>query len=324
MSNYRYDCLCVGIVVADHSCTPIPQMPAAGQLQMAKRLQLSTGGCATNVAVDLAKLGRKVGVVGRVGDDVFGEFVRDSLNQEGVDTSHLLKTPDTDTSGTLIVNVAGEDRRFVHAYGANAEFDGSELSEELLRSAPILYLGGFLLMPNLTAKRVADIFANAQALGVTTVLDVAIPETVDLWERVSQVLPYTDVFLPNSDEAELITGLADPLKQAERFCQAGAKTVVVTCGSDGAVLISDAVQFRSDVFTVPFVDGTGSGDAFDAGYIHALLDGDDAQGCLKVGSALGASCVQDTGATAGVFSQQQLADFLGKNAFQFDSLAELS
>ena len=156
MTENRYDCLCVGIIVADHSCTPIAEVPAAGHLQMADRLHLSTGGCAANVAVDLAKLDLRVAVVGRVGDDVLGRFVAESLTASGVDTRHLVETAKTETSGTLIVNVAGEDRRFIHAFGANAAFDGSEVSDELLTSAPILYLGGYLLMPALSGEAVAE------------------------------------------------------------------------------------------------------------------------------------------------------------------------
>ncbi len=116
MPQFPLDCLCVGIIVADHSCTPIPALPVAGELIMADRLQLSTGGCAAGVAVDLAQLGQKAAIVGRVGDDVFGEFVHDTLTASGVDTQYLISTPDTDTSGSLIVNVASQDRRFIHTF----------------------------------------------------------------------------------------------------------------------------------------------------------------------------------------------------------------
>lgn len=321
MKTHRYDCLCMGIVVADHACTPISRMPEAGELQMADRLHLAVGGCASNVAVDLSKLGRRVGVVGRVGDDVFGQFVRESLDHSGVDTEHLLRTPDTQTSGTLIVNVEGEDRRFVHAFGANANFDGSEVSDELLNSAPLLYLGGYLLLPNLTADVVADLFARAQVGGVTTVLDVAIPDPTDLWEKLAPILPHTDLFLPNIDEARLITGLADPVPQADRFHDAGARTVVITCGDEGAVLVEKDSRWRSSTFDVPFIDGTGSGDAFDAGYIHGLLDAKSPEECLTIGSALGASCVGMTGATEGVFDRGELAEFLQQHTLDVSKLS---
>jgi sugar/nucleoside kinase (ribokinase family) len=121
------------------------------------------------------------------------------------------------------------------------------------------------------------------------------------------------VFLPNDDEARLITGLDDPLAQAEAFRQAGAKTAVVTCGKDGAVLVSETTRLRAGSFPVEFIDGTGSGDAFVAGYIYGLLQGGDESDCLRYGSALGASCVRTTGATTGVFTTEELTAFLAQH-----------
>src|SRR5207245_5111400 len=105
--------LCAGIVVADHVCTPIDHLPAAGELVKADRLLLTIGGCAANVAVDLKKMGVHAAVVGRVGGDLFGKIIRDLLRAEGIDDSAVAVSPDAETSQTLIVNVVGQDRRFI-------------------------------------------------------------------------------------------------------------------------------------------------------------------------------------------------------------------
>lgn len=309
-SPLKFDCLCAGIMVADHICAPISRLPQAGELIMTDRLSLTSGGCASNVAVDLARVGRRVGVIGRVGQDVFGEFVSRELSQAGVDTTHVLETPGVDTSGTLIVNVRGEDRRFIHAVGANASFDGHEVTPELIRNTKMLYLGGFCLMPSLTGESAARMFRIAREAGVPTVLDVVISDSQSGWEQLTAVLPFTDVFLPNSDEALHLTGVTDPFEQADRFCAAGAKTVVITCGRTGAVLVSGEQRLRSGAFAVEFIDGTGSGDAFAAGFIHGLLQQKPLRDCLEIGSALGASCVRHAGATAGVFNPPELEAFL--------------
>jgi len=309
----QYDCLCAGIVVADHVCEPIDHLPAAGELVLAGRMSLAIGGCASNVAVDLAKLGRKAAVVGRVGRDVFGLFVRDALQQAGVDCAHLVESSTADTSGSLVINVRGEDRRFIHATGANAEFTGSEITPALVRSSRALYLGGYCLSDGLAADNVAALFRDARKAGVITLLDVVIPRPADYWPRLKPVLPYTDVFLPNSDEARLITGHDDPRAQAEAFHRAGARTVIVTCGGAGAVLVDANGALRAEGFPVAFVDGTGSGDAFVAGYVHALLDGRDTGECVRAGSALGASCVRAMGATTGVFNAKELAEYLAEH-----------
>src|SRR5690242_11242327 len=108
--------LCAGIVVADHVSSPIARLPAAGGLVLAEQLLLTIGGCAANVAVDLVKLGVPAAEAGRVGDDVFGRVVADMLRERGVDVAALAVTPGADTSQTLIVNVAGQDRRFIHTF----------------------------------------------------------------------------------------------------------------------------------------------------------------------------------------------------------------
>ena len=145
MTERRFDCLCVGIIVADHLCAPIDHLPAAGELVTTDRLELTIGGCASNVAVDLAKLGTKAGVVGIVGNDVFGRYVKESLEAEGVSCDHVIDSEDeAKPAARLIVNVCGEDRRFVHTVGANADFDGTQVTPETDPVLPRSLLGRLL------------------------------------------------------------------------------------------------------------------------------------------------------------------------------------
>jgi sugar/nucleoside kinase (ribokinase family) len=312
--------LCAGIVVADHVCTPIPRLPAAGELVMADRLLLTIGGCAANAAVDLVKMGLRAAIVGRVGGDIFGRIVAELLRDAGVDVGALRVSPNADTSQTLIVNVAGQDRRFIHTFGANAEFSAADVPLPLATRCRALYLGGYLLMPKVVQEELVPVFAATRQAGVKTVLDVATPGPADYLPRLEKLLPHVDVFLPNNHEAELITGERDPVKQAELFHRLGAKTAVVTLGGEGAVLVSDRLRLRSGVFTVPFVDGSGGGDAFDAGYLYGLLHNLEAEDCLRLASALGASCVRAIGTTPGVFTRPECEDFLAEHTLRIERL----
>ncbi len=223
MNALRCDCLCAGIIVADHVCEPILRMPVPGELVVSPRMDLTTGGNATNVAIDLARLDRNVELVGVVGQDVFGDFVRQTLTKAGVSCGQLRHSAAHATSGTFVINCRGEDRRFIHSIGANADFTGEELTAEIIKAARVLYLGGFCLCEELTAQNVAGAFAEARKAGVTTVLDVVLADPRSAWERLQPVLPWTDFFLPNSDEAQAITGLSDPVAQAERFREPARK-----------------------------------------------------------------------------------------------------
>jgi len=311
--NHQPEVLCAGIIVADHVCTPIDHVPAAGELVLAQRMLLTIGGCAANAAVDLAKMGVRAAVAGRVGADVFGRFISDLLREAGVDVSGIRISPTAETSQTMIVNVAGQDRRFVHTFGANAETSARDLPVEALGRYKVLYVGGYLVMPKLLTEELAAVFAAARKAGVRTVLDVVVPGPGDYLPRLEMLLPHVDVFLPNNHEAELIIGEQDPLRQAERFHRMGAGTAVVTMGGEGSVLVQEGLRLRAGAFRVPYVDGSGGGDAFDAGYICGLLQGLDAVGCVRLASALGASCVRAVGTTPGVFTRAECAQFLREN-----------
>lgn len=303
--------LCAGIVVADHVSSPIAHLPAAGELVLADQLILTIGGCAANVAVDLVKLGVPATVVGCVGDDVFGRVVADMLRERHVDVSGLRVRPGQSTSQTLIVNVQGQDRRFIHTFGANADFGPDDIPADA--DCRVLYLGGYFIMERLRPDALAAVLARAQARGVRTVLDVVTPGPSDYLPRLEPVLPYVDVFLPNDHEAQLITGLSDPLAQAERFHALGAGTVIITCGDRGAVLVTDGLRLRAGTYAMPFVDGTGGGDAFAAGYVAGMLRGWGPAECLRIGSAVGASCVRAIGTTTGVFTAAECDAFLQAN-----------
>jgi sugar/nucleoside kinase (ribokinase family) len=304
------DCLCAGILFADYVCVPVPRMPGPGELVPTDGIQLALGGCASNAGLDLAKLGVKVGVSGCVGDDPFGQFIIDTLRTGCVDVSGIHRIPGAGTASTMVINVKGQDRRFISTPGANTRFTVEHIPPAWARHAKVFYVGGYLMMPGLETDQFVDAFRAARAAGTKTVLDVVLFGGEHYWPTLRKILPETDVFLPNDDEAAIITGVKDPMEQAKLFRDAGAKTVVITQGSRGSLLVSDNLRLRSEIYPVEFVGGAGSGDAFDAGYIMGLLQGEDAAGCLRWGSALGASCVRAIGATEGVFTRPEAEAFM--------------
>lgn len=307
------ECLSAGILFADCGCQPIPRLPNPGELLKTERIVLTMGGCAANAGVDLAKLGVKVGVSGCVGDDGFGEFVLESLTQGGVDAKGVHTIAGRGTACSLIINVEGVDRRFISTPGACSDFSVAHIPADWIKEAKVIYVGGYLMMPSLETPELAELFRTARRAGVKTVLDVVLMGSDDYWKPLNLVLPETDVFLPNDDESVVLTGLHDPLEQAKRYRDAGAKAVVITCGKNGSVYVGDDARLRAGVYPTEFIGGTGSGDAFDAGYIAGMLAGEDPAGCLRWGSALGASCVRSIGATESVFNRAQAEEFIARH-----------
>ena len=305
--------VCAGIVVADHLSTPIDHLPAPGELVPADDLVLHIGGCATNAAVVLTKLGVGARVCGRIGDDAFGRFIAETLAGHGVDPSGLKVDPKRATSQSLVINVRGEDRRFVHSFGANHGFEAGDLDlcfSPVEPTPKVLYLGGYFVLPGLDPDALAGRFERARRQGTIVVLDVVTPGPGDYLPALRKVLPHVDVFLHITDEATLILGTPDPARQALSFRDMGARRVVITRGDQGSVVVSDALRVRVGTYSVPYVDGTGGGDAFTSGYIAGLVDGLPELDCIHLASALGASCVRAVGTTAGTFARPQADAFI--------------
>lgn len=314
------ECLSAGILFADVACAPVERVPEAGELVPTERMQLSLGGCASNTALDLAKVGVNVGVSGCVGDDPFGRFIVEALSVDRIDTSGIHEVPGVGSAASLVINVRGQDRRFISTPAANTHFTVGHIREDWLDEAKVLYIGGFFMLPELETDEFAEVFRRLRARGAKTVLDVVLYGKTDYWGRLEKLLPETDFFMPNDDEGRLITGLDDPIAQAERFCEAGAKNVVITCGSEGSYLIGEEGRMKSAVYPTEFVGGTGSGDAFDAGFIAGLLAGEDMAGCLRWGSALGASCVRSITATESVFTRPEAEAFMRQHELKIESI----
>ena len=98
------------------------------------------------------------------------------------------------------------------------------------------------------------------------------------------------------------------------------QSTIVTMGAQGAVLVQKDLRLRAGVYPVPFVDPSGGGDAFDAGYICGLLQGSGPEDCLRLASALGASCVRAIGTTPGVFTRLECDAFMKTHCLHIERL----
>ncbi|MCI0419786.1 MAG: carbohydrate kinase family protein [Acidobacteria bacterium] len=316
------DVICLGILVADIFANPMPALPAPGQLGLTDRFLLGAGGCASNTAACLSRLGRKVKVLGKVGTDLFGGFVLDDLRRLGVDCSSVAFSKTHPTSGTVIVNVTGEDRRYIHCVGANADFSFADIDCSVLDGARVLYVGGYMVMPKFGAEDLTQLFRAAKQRSVKTALDVVTPPGLAMSRnQLESMLAYTDAFLPNDDEAEAMTGLKDPVAQGSFLSDLNpACDVVITLGARGAVAIRNREIIRAGPYTVQSVDESGAGDAFAAGFITGLLEDWSLEKTLSFASAVGASCTSALGCTAGVFTFDEALAFGARQPLKIERI----
>lgn len=309
------DAVCVGTLAADIFGSPIDALPVAGELARIDRYLLSVGGCAADAAAALRRLGVTSKLVGKVGMDLLGDFVLRDLERLGIDPSFVVRSGNQPTSCTFILNVRRQDRRFIHCFGANADFSLADIDHHALDGARALYVGGYLATPALRAEHLVQLFGEAKQRGLITALDVVIPAGAPASVAdVQEVLPLTDVFLPNNDEAHALTGCEDPQDQAEVLSRLSPScTVVITLGKAGALARQGDLVLRAGVFEVDSIDESGSGDAFDAGFLVGTLKNWSLEESLRFASAVGASCTRALGCHDGVFTYEEALAFVSLN-----------
>jgi len=316
-------CLCSGILFADVACFPISHIPAEGELVPTEKIELNLGGCAANVAMNLARLDVDVMLSGCIGDDALSDFIVRSVSVPKIDTTRLQQSIGRCPGTALHINVKEQDRRFICTTGANDDYifdDGffRLIADPDLKKPKVFYLGGFFMLRALETEQTTLLLKTAREHGWITLVDVVLYGNRPYWDILKPLLPYTDIFLPNNHEGEMITGERIPEDQARKFLDAGVGAAIITQGESGILYVSEKEKFRAGVYPTNYVSGAGAGDAFDAGLIAALLEGCDPREAVRWGSALGASCVREIGTTSGVFNRAELLEFLGEHELEFD------
>lgn len=309
---------CAGIVVADTFCGPMESIPPAGQLLAIDEMLSTVGGCAANVASALGRQNVKTGVVGCVGDDHGANIILGELESRGVDFAQVKTTSDYPTSQTVVLVVEGEDRRFIHVFGANRAFSVDQIDRDWVATLKALYIGGLFLMPNFHCEPLADLFSFCRKNGVVTILDVVVPKDTRDFPGLELCLAETDYFMPNDDESAVITGKTDPVEQARCFQELGVGTTIITLGEKGAIALQGSNLWRSGVYGISVVDQSGCGDAFVGGFIAAMLSGADVPQMLTHASAVGASCARAVGCYDGIFTATEAEAFISENQIDLE------
>jgi len=294
---------CAGILVKDTFCGPLQALPNPGDLVALETISSRAGGCAANVAIDLRKQNVTVDLVGCLGRDAAGETLVKELRAAQVNCDQLVYTTKYPTSETVILLVEGQDRRYLHAFGANQALTVADIDREWLSQLDVLYVGGLFAMPGIVVDELLALLAFCREQKVATVVDVVLPTNFRGAAEMKKLLPYIDWFLPNNTETALLTGEINPLKALWLFRHWGASGVVITLGEKGAIGVQGEECWRCNAYPWQTIDPSGAGDAFASGLIVGILNGWDFGRSLMYASALGASATRAVGTTDGVLTK---------------------
>jgi sugar/nucleoside kinase (ribokinase family) len=296
---------CAGILVKDTFCGPLKTLPVPGELVAIEAFKTRVGGCAANVAIDLRKQSQTVELVGCIGQDAAGAYLVKELQAAQVNCDQLAYIEEHPTSETVILLVAGEDRRYLHSFGANRAFKVSDIHRDWVAALDLFYLGGLFAMPGIVADELIALLAFAREQKVITVVDVVLPTNFKRAAEMERLLPHVDWFLPNDAEAAALTGKVDPLEAIRTFRSWGGHDVIVTLGDQGAVAVFEHECWRANAHPGQMVDPSGAGDAFASGLITGIARGWAFPQSLQYASLLGASATWMVGTTDGVLTGAQ-------------------
>ena len=307
-----YDVCCTGIIVADVIAKTVDRLPVSGRLDLLDKLELHIGGCAANAAIDMSIIGLKTAIIGKIGEDGFGAFARGELERNHVECRGLKTSSKHGTSASVVtVNSSGE-RSFLHHIGANAALCGSDVDYEIVKNSKVLFIAGALLMPGFDGEDSAELLARAQTDKVYTALDTAWDASGRWMIVLKPCLKHLDLFIPSQEEAEMLSGEKEPEKIADVFIREGVKLAVIKLGAKGCFIKSRTGEklFVGAYERVKAVDTTGAGDSFVSGFLTGIVKGWDLRKCGEFANAVGAHCVMQTGATAGIKSMAEIQKFI--------------
>jgi ribokinase len=277
----------------------IPRMPHAGESLVADLLDVGPGGKGTNAGVAMARQGKQIGFIAKVGADMFGDYAMKLYAREGIDTA-FVHCDATEPTGVALIylETSGENRIVVYR-GANWLLTPAEVTaiEPHIAGAKVM-----TAQLEVNDDAVSAGFALGQQHGLTTILNPAPARYLP-----ASLLVNTDILTPNEGEARLIAGLpvddaTTPMEEVgQMLLRMGPRIVIITLGGEGCLIAQrDSAPVRVPAYPVQVVDTVGAGDAFNAGLAVALCDGKPLIDAARWACVTAALSVMHVGAIPGL------------------------
>jgi ribokinase len=281
-----------------------PRFPAPGETISGEDLAIIPGGKGANQAVAAARQGASVAMTGRVGNDSFGPALTQNLQKNNVDTLHVLSDESATGTAIIVVDSSGQNS-IVLSPGANGKVTPDDVDAVPFQDAKML-----LLQLEIPLETVVHAASLARQNRLRVILNPAPAQSIP-----DSLLADVDILVPNESELQLLSG--KPVKDtdtaksaAQTLLEKGVKTVIVTLGANGALLVTDKQALHIPSLKVDVVDTTAAGDAFIGGLAAALLDGKPLEEAVRYGNASGALAATRFGAQPSLPTQNEVDQLL--------------
>jgi sugar/nucleoside kinase (ribokinase family) len=290
--------LTMGAHILDVLVRPVTGIPPGQETALVEQMRMTAAGTAAGTALTFAKLGASVRTAGAIGTDPAGDTLLSLLERAGIDTSLVVRKPEVPTSMSVLPIRPNGERPSLHLLGANLAYTLDDVDWDAVAAADHLHLGGTeMLGPDFAAR----ILKHAKENGASTSVDLIAPGGMGTFDLIAPALAHTDYLLPNEDQVLGFTGAADLADGCRRLLDAGAGALAVTCGADGAMVVSREETQQVPAFAVDVVDTTGCGDAFSAGFVFGIHNGRSPRDAAVLGTAVAALVAGGLGSDHGDF-----------------------
>lgn len=304
------DLLCIGTALVDTIIKGFDPEPVSASGFRAGSCVLCPGGEAVNEAVTASRLGLRTAIMTRLGNDSAGGIVSAVLEENGVDTSAVLRDNVEPTPVTVMFVNADGSRKSITNSAHRYNFH-PELYTDRFEGARAVSIGSLFRAPFDDPAIIFETLSAAKASGAVIYADTKLPNFRSLTlEDIKDSLPLIDYIFPNEDEARYYTGKEEPDDMAGVFLDHGVKNVIVKLGAQGCLLRNSNEHIRFPAFKIDAVDATGAGDCFLAGFIAMRAEGNDHTESLRFANACGAVCTTAAGATTALKDKEQVIRFL--------------
>jgi ribokinase len=261
------------------------------------------GGSAANTIVGLARLGCKVGFVGKVAGDREGALLLEDFRREDVDTAGVVRAEHGDSGHVIgFVDEKGDRALYIDS-GVNDTIRLHEVRAKYVSQARFLHLTSFVGEESFqTQKQLLEMLPETRVS-----FDPGALYARKGLNQLEPIIKKSYVLMPNASELKLITGEEDYCKGADVLIGMGVKILAVKLGIDGCYVTDGRERLRVEAFKVKAVDTTGAGDAFCAGFLYGLLNKKSLHDCGRLGNFVASRCVMKMGARAGLPYVKDLA-----------------
>lgn len=321
------DVVVIGASILDIPAGPVDASVFGSGSHPVDAIRMYTGGDALNESIILARMGKRVHLISRVGDDTAGRFILEQCRREGIDTTGIKQVSGLDTGINLVLISPDGERSFVTASGGSLrKQDPSDVVISDLPEGKILMLASIFVYPMFTVSEMERIFREAGEAGYLVCADMTKCKNGETLADIEPALRHVDFIFPNLEEAQRVSGLTDPDQIAEAFLAAGVGTIVLKLGSRGCLIRTNpekrsenlcyqnyGEESRLEIPAVPGikpVDTTGAGDTFAAAFLSYLLENKSLEECGKFANAAASVTISAFGATTALKCREQIEERL--------------